>query len=56
MTHSKPDTPSPEGKRPFTTPTLTVYGDLAKLAAAKGGNKADGGGPKPDTRSTGNQG
>jgi len=56
MTRTKPDTQSPEPKRPFKTPKLTVYGDLAKLAAAKGGNKADGGGPKPDTRTSGSSG
>jgi hypothetical protein len=36
-------------RKPYQAPRLTVYGDLHRIAQAKGGAKADGGG-KPVTK------
>ena len=42
-----PVQPKPSGKKqPYSRPTLTVYGDLCTITAAKGGNRDDSGRPK----------
>jgi len=38
-----------EGKQPYSTPRLTVYGDLREVTLVKGGTKGDVG-PVPSTR------
>ena len=48
MSHEK-DSPAPAGKRPYSTPMLTVHGDLRTLTAAKGGTNTDNNG-KPKTK------
>jgi len=40
---------TPAGKKSWRTPELKVYGDLQRLALAKGGKKKDGTG-KPVTK------
>ena len=38
------------GKKVYRTPDLTVYGDIAMVTLAKGGNKNDGGPSFPSTK------
>jgi len=47
-----PDARRPAKRRPYSTPTLKIHGDLKTITMAKGSNKGDGGG-KPATRSSG---
>ena len=42
--------------KPYRRPTLAVYGDLRTLTRAKKGKKSDGGGGKPNTFVSGQQG
>jgi hypothetical protein len=37
-------TASTSSRKPYQAPRLTVYGDLHRIAQAKGGSKNDGGG------------
>jgi len=39
----------PSGKKRYTPPALTIYGDLRRLTQSKGGMNCDGAG-KPATR------
>lgn len=39
-------------RKPYRPPRLSVYGDLRRLTAAKGGTRNDGGG-KPKSKTTG---
>jgi hypothetical protein len=43
---SPKDATAPGGKQPYSPPTLTVYGDLRVITAAKTGNRDDSGKPK----------
>jgi hypothetical protein len=39
-------------RKPYRAPRLTVYGDLRRLTAAKGGTRSDTGPPKTKTTGT----
>jgi len=44
-----PESKKPRGRKPYTAPRMTEYGDLRRIALAKGGSKGDGAG-KPATK------
>jgi hypothetical protein len=53
MASKKRKKPPADARKPYRSPRLVEHGDLRRLTGAKGGDRQDGGGGKPATRTTG---